>query len=127
VKRITKREFSEAAIVAELETGVREETAEAARSHIAIRVVRVLGGALMTLCGVALTVLPGPGVVLILAGLSVLAVDVPYAARLRAQLLERTDKATSMLPSALKKLFLYLAVVIGVLFSVGIVLVKLLA
>ncbi len=77
----------DAAIDAELETGHRETDQETARAHLLVRLSRGALGVLLAVVGVALTVLPGPGVLLILAGLGVLAIDYPFAARLRDRLL----------------------------------------
>jgi hypothetical protein len=51
------------------------------------KLLRRTGGALLILLGAVLTVLPGPGLVLVFAGLELLAVDHPGAARLRERLL----------------------------------------
>jgi hypothetical protein len=79
--------FLDAATDAELETGRREVDRETARAHVLVRLVRGAAGIALTIVGVALTVLPGPGVLLILAGLGILAIDYPFAARLRDRLL----------------------------------------
>lgn len=77
----------DAAIDAELATGRREPDRETARAHLLVRLARGGAGILLAGVGVALTVLPGPGVLLILAGLGILAIDYPFAARLRDRLL----------------------------------------
>lgn len=81
------REASEAAVAVELETGTRELDRADAKAHIVIRTLRGVTGLLIIIVGVALLVLPGPGALLILAGLGLLAIDYPFAARLRDRLL----------------------------------------
>ncbi len=106
---------------AELATGEREPDEAAARTHIALRVARGCAGALTVALGIALTVLPGPGILLILAGLGILAVDYPFAARLRDRLLEQSGKAAGRAGRIVKRL----AVLGAALLVVGIVLVAL--
>jgi hypothetical protein len=94
-------EFEQAAIEAELETGRREETIEEAKRHLLIRVLRITAGVLVCGVGIALLVLPGPGLVVLAAGLALLAQDVPFARRLldrvRARLPEGEDGEVSKL------------------------------
>ncbi len=63
------------------------------RPHVLTRAVRIAGGTATTLTGVALLVLPGPGIVLIVAGLGILrketAPQVMRAARRRGRGLRR--------------------------------------
>ena len=47
-----------------------------------MRVGRISAGTIVTLLGLSLLVLPGPGLVVVAAGLSILAIDVPFARRL---------------------------------------------
>lgn len=72
----------EAAIAAELATGKREETTEEARRHVLIRIGRMGAGAALVLLGIAMTVLPGPGLLTVAAGLLLLSRDFPWAARM---------------------------------------------
>lgn len=74
--------WTRAALDAELETGAREASEDAARASLVVRGVRISAGTIVTLVGVALLVLPGPGLVVVAAGLSILAIDVPFARRL---------------------------------------------
>jgi hypothetical protein len=74
--------LEQAAIEAEFETGHREETVEEAKRHILVRIARVFAGTLVCLAGLALLVLPGPGLVVLAIGLAILAQDVPFARRL---------------------------------------------
>jgi len=57
----------------------------AARSNMTKLVVGMLGTVLILL-GVALLVLPGPGILLILAGLALLSVEFPWARKLADRL-----------------------------------------
>jgi len=80
------------AVEAELETGRREESVEEAKRHILVRVARVGAGVLVCLAGIAMLVLPGPGLVVLALGLALLAQDVPFARRL-------LDKVRARIPS----------------------------
>lgn len=77
--------LSAAAIEAELETGRREETAEEARRGVLIRLARIIGGFTVIGVGLAGLLLPGPGWVMIIFGLSLL----PFAWAERTVLLIR--------------------------------------
>ncbi len=74
--------FEDAAIAAEIETGWREETEEQAKRHLLVRLARIVAGSLVCLAGLAMIVLPGPGLVVLAIGLAILAQDVPFARRL---------------------------------------------
>ena len=50
------------------------------------RVARIAGGSTLLVAGTAMLVLPGPGILTIAAGLSLLAKEVPWAQRLRRRL-----------------------------------------
>jgi hypothetical protein len=84
--------LADAAVAAEMETGVREDTYAEARSHLLVRLARITAGAVVTLVGLALLVLPGPGMLVVAAGLSILAVDVPFARRLLQQVQDRLPR-----------------------------------
>lgn len=77
------RALGDAAIEAELETGVQEPTRLAARRSLVFRLGRISLGVVLLLAGLALVVLPGPGIVVTFAGLVLLAEDVPFARRFR--------------------------------------------
>ena len=62
-----------AAIEAELRTGKREESVEAAKTHILIRLARTSFGFMLVILGIILLPLPGLGWLVIVAGLVVLA------------------------------------------------------
>jgi len=74
--------LSGAAVAAEFETGEREETVQEAKAHIAVRVARMTLGIVIVILGVAMLVLPGPGILAIAGGLFILAKDVAWADRL---------------------------------------------
>jgi hypothetical protein len=98
-------ELEEAAIEAELATGVREDTVEEAKRHIVWRIIRVTIGALVTAGGVALLALPGPGLVVVAVGLGILAQDVPFARRLLDKVEDRIPRNDDgSLPASAKAL-----------------------
>jgi hypothetical protein len=70
--RSPEERLLEAAIEAELETGRREPTEAEARRGVALRLVRAVGGFVLIGIGIALLVLPGPGWLVIILGLSLL-------------------------------------------------------
>ena len=53
------------------------------------RIARITGGFTLIVAGGAMLVLPGPGIVTIVAGLALLARDLPWAERLSARMKER--------------------------------------
>jgi hypothetical protein len=81
--------FEQAAIEAELETGRREETPEEIKRSLRARLFSIIGGSVVTLLGVVMLAAPGPGLVVIAVGLTILAPDVPFAARLLERVKER--------------------------------------
>jgi len=81
--------LAEAAIAAEFETGEREETVAEAKAHIAVRIARMTLGTVVIILGVAMLVLPGPGILAIAGGLFILAKDVAWADRLLQHLRKR--------------------------------------
>ena len=74
--------FEEAAIEAEFETGYREETREQARRGVITRLFRMASGTLVTILGVIMMPLPGPGLLIVAVGLGILSRDVAWADRL---------------------------------------------
>jgi uncharacterized protein (TIGR02611 family) len=84
--------FEDAAVEAELETGLREETVAEARRHVLFRAGRIVAGTVVTIAGLFLIVLPGPGLVVVAIGLALLAQDVPFARRL-------LDRVRARIPS----------------------------
>lgn len=81
--------LEDAAIAAEMESGHREETVEEAKRGLVKRAVRIGAGLAVTAFGVLLLVLPGPGLIVVAAGLVILAQDVPFAARLLEKVRKR--------------------------------------
>ena len=78
-------ELLEAAVEAEQETAFetvgRVETEEQARRHLLVRVIRVTVGLIVFCVGITLVVLPGPGLLVMAAGLALMARDLPFARR----------------------------------------------
>ena len=79
----------ERAIAAELATGRREKTEEEARRGLIKRVAVMVAGVFLVIVGLVLIVLPGPGLVVLAAGLYLLATEVPFAARMLDRVKER--------------------------------------
>lgn len=75
-------ELEDALIATELEIGRHEESRAEAERHVVLRAVRVGIGVTVCLAGVFLIVFPGPGMVVLAAGLAILSRDVPFARRL---------------------------------------------
>lgn len=65
-------ELTAAVYEAERETGIHEESIEDVRHSLAMRWVRMLGGFVLIGVGASLLVLPGPGWIMIIIGLSLL-------------------------------------------------------
>jgi len=84
--------LEEVAVEVEMATGRREETEAEAKRHLLFRVGRVIVGAFVTVAGLILLVLPGPGLVVVAVGLAILAQDVPFARRL-------LDRVRARIPS----------------------------
>lgn len=74
--------LKEAAIQAEYATGKEEVTEEQAKRHILIRIATIVVGFVILIAGIVMMILPGPGIVGILAGLGLLARELPWAERL---------------------------------------------
>lgn len=74
-------DFRDAAIQAELEIGHDDDTPAKAWSHVLIRIGRMIAGFVVLLAGAAMMVLPGPGLVVVAAGLVILSKDVAWADR----------------------------------------------
>ncbi|CAN5844838.1 hypothetical protein BH23ACT2_BH23ACT2_05360 [soil metagenome] len=72
----------QAAIAAEQATGVEEPTAQRAQRNVVLRVVTIVVGFAVLLGGLAMIVLPGPGILGVLAGLGILSRELPWAERL---------------------------------------------
>jgi hypothetical protein len=74
--------LEEALIETELEVGRHEETRKEAKRNVILRGIRIGLGIVVCLAGVFLIVFPGPGMVVLAAGLAILSRDVPFARRL---------------------------------------------
>lgn len=85
-----REDFRDAAIFAELDTGRREETPEKAWHHALVRIGRIILGFAILISGIAMLVLPGPGVVAMAAGLVILSRDFKWADRALRYLRKRT-------------------------------------
>ena len=88
-------ELLEAAIEVEQETGLHEETRAQAERSLVFRSLRVGLGLVVFCVGITLLVLPGPGLIVMAAGLALMAQDVPFARRwldrVRARIPEGED------------------------------------
>lgn len=82
--------FEEAAVQAEYATGEHESSEAEARAHIAVRVARMTFGFFLVILGIILMPLPGPGGVIVAAGLVVLSKDVAWADRALRWMRKRT-------------------------------------
>ena len=81
--------LADALLAAEYETGRREKTEAGAKAHVAIRIARMSLGAVVTLGGLAMMPLPGPGLPVLAVGLAILARDVVWADRLLGHVRDR--------------------------------------
>lgn len=70
--------------------------------HLA-RLARTLGGVLLLVVGAAMLVLPGPGILVIVAGLTLLAVDYVWAKRLLATARQRFGSAGHNLANRIRR------------------------
>ena len=78
----TRERFIDAAIQAEYETGQREETEAEAKRHIVVRIAIIIAGSAVLFAGLLMLILPGPGIVAVIAGLSILSTEVAWAERM---------------------------------------------
>lgn len=74
-------DLHEAAVLAELTTDGHNESIEAAQAHIFVRMARMTLGFVVLLIGIVAIPLPGPGWLIVAAGLTILAKDVAWADR----------------------------------------------
>ena len=70
-----------AALQAEYRTGRREQTEEQARRNIVVRLAIIVIGGAVLLAGLAMLVFPGPGILVSLFGLGILAREFEWANR----------------------------------------------
>ena len=109
--------FREAAIQAEYETGRREATEQAAKAHVAIRVVRITVGSIVTLAGLIMMPLPGPGLPIVAFGLAVLSRDVAWADRLLGFVRNRIPRGNDGGMSRGAKITMIVSITAGLVFS----------
>lgn len=81
--------FLDRAIAAELATGRREKTPSKAKRNVFLRLGAMILGPILVLLGLAMVVLPGPGLLVVAAGLYLMALEIPFAARLLEKVKER--------------------------------------
>lgn len=74
-------DFRDAAILAEMDVTKHEETVDEAWHHVLVRIGRMAAGFGLLGAGVAMFVLPGPGILAIASGLVILAKDFVWADR----------------------------------------------
>jgi uncharacterized protein (TIGR02611 family) len=72
----------EAAIEAEYATGRHEETEAEAKRHVLLRMATIVVGFIVLLGGVAMMILPGPGILGIIAGLGILSRELVWAEKM---------------------------------------------
>lgn len=84
-----RERFREAAIMAEYATGREETSEEEARRNVFLRMGTIVVGFVVLGGGLAMMVLPGPGILGILAGLGILSRELPWAERLMESVKER--------------------------------------
>jgi uncharacterized protein (TIGR02611 family) len=72
----------EAAIEAEYATGRHEETEAEAKRNVILRMATIVVGFVVLLGGVAMMILPGPGILGIIAGLGILSRELVWAERM---------------------------------------------
>jgi uncharacterized protein (TIGR02611 family) len=72
----------EAAIQAEYATGRHEETEAKAKRHVVLRLATIAVGFVVLIAGLAMLVLPGQGILTVIAGLAILSRELPWAERL---------------------------------------------
>ncbi len=111
-----------AALEAERSTGTRERTEEQAQRSLVVRIGVVALGSLVTLAGLGMLVLPGPGIVVVIAGLGILSTEVTWAERLLAYAKRkaRVDQVTAQAPwiKPVSIVVTVLAVVVSVVYAV---------
>lgn len=111
-----------AAVAAERNTGTRERTAEQATRSLLVRVAVITLGSLVTLAGVGMLILPGPGIVVVIAGLGILATEVAWAERLLtyAKRKARVDQVTAQAPwiKPVSIVVTVVAVVVSIVYTV---------
>jgi uncharacterized protein (TIGR02611 family) len=100
--------------------GVRERRERHLERNRIIRVVVALFGFLVVLAGLAMLVLPGPGLLVIAIGLGTLALEFVWAERLLERTVDKMDEAADAVKRSSRKQRA-LGVVLGVLAAAGLV------
>jgi len=100
--------------------GVRERRERHLERNRIIRVVVALFGFLVVLVGVAMLVLPGPGLLVIAIGLGILALEFVWAERLLERTVDKMEQAADTVKHSSRKQRA-LGAVLGVLAAVGLV------
>jgi uncharacterized protein (TIGR02611 family) len=100
--------------------GVRERREKHLERNRIIRVVVALFGFLVVLAGLAMLVLPGPGLLVIAIGLGTLALEFVWAERLLERTVDKMEQAADTVKHS-SPTQRALAAVLGVLAAVGLV------
>lgn len=98
--------------------GVKERRERHRERSKVIRAGVVLAGFLIVLAGLAMIPLPGPGLLVVAAGLAVLALEFVWAERLLEQTIDQMSKATDQVKRASRAQQILL-VVLGALVAVA--------
>lgn len=77
-----RRRLREAALAAEFATGHQEASTREARSNLIVRMATIVVGFAVLVVGLVMLLLPGPGLLAVLAGLGILSRELPWAERL---------------------------------------------
>ena len=80
------------------------------------RIFVIVAGSAVLITGVAMLILPGPGTLVIVAGLAILASEFEWADRLRQQVRERAEAAAKRTGTSLRAVVI-VAIFFGVLLS----------
>ena len=83
--------------------GVRERREKHLERNRIIRVVVAIFGFLVVLAGVAMLVLPGPGLLVIAIGLGILALEFVWAERLLERTVDKLDEASDAVKRSSRK------------------------
>jgi uncharacterized protein (TIGR02611 family) len=78
------------------------------------RIVVVIAGSAVLIAGVAMLVLPGPGMLVIVAGLAILSSEFEWADRLRQRVRERAEAAAKKTGTSLRAV-----VIVAIFFAVA--------
>lgn len=81
--------YRDAALAAERATGAPERSDEETRRNLAFRIGTIVVGFVVLFAGLAMMILPGPGILGILAGLGILSRELPWAERMMTYVKKR--------------------------------------